>query len=136
MPSFEHRGVYNKRGVPSEPELAEATKEAGLHIKRWWHEFGFPGQPPQTGNIAENRLVGKCEQYAGFISNPRLKGATGSDGARRAAHNELSVMVFGKQLDVLDWETRDRLAEFACQIATGLSSEALGSLAEQHPDEE
>ena len=76
-------------------------------------------------------MLDTCEKYERFVSNPRLQGATGSDGARRELHKQLSIMIFGRNFESLDEDTRERISDFACLAVTGLDSRQLGEIATQ-----
>lgn len=107
-----------------------------LRTKKYWHEFGFPGDPPRSGTPVMKQLLRSCQQYESYVSNPKLQGATGWEGGRRQTHEQLANMIFGRDLKSLGDDVRARLTEFACLVATGLDSNQLGELATQRVVEE
>ncbi|MEK7164703.1 MAG: hypothetical protein AAB779_02025 [Patescibacteria group bacterium] len=113
----------------SEKTESDIDVDLELRAKKYWHEFGFPGEAPAPGTLVMKRLLENCQQYERYISNPRLLGATGWEGGRRQFHEKLAGMIFGRNLQSLGDDVRERVTEFACLVATGLDSHQLGDLA-------
>lgn len=110
--------------------------DSELRIKKYWHEFGFPGEPPHSGTPVLGRLLKNCQQYESYISNPKVYGATGSEGIRRETHNQIARMIYGRDVLDLGDVIRERLCDFACLVSTGLDSRQLGELATRQKMEE
>lgn len=99
-----------------------------LRANKYWHEFGFPGEPPRSGTSVMKRLLENCQHYEDYVSNPRLQGATSWEGGRRQIHEQLANMIFGRDLKSVGDAGREQITEFACLVATGLDSRQLGEL--------
>ena len=137
MPRIE-RGQSFVRGGERKNDATESAVaiDSELRARKYWHEFGFPGEPPHSGTPVLERLLKNCQRYEHYVSNPRLLGATGSDGVRRQLHEQLANMIFGRNLDSLDQAMPERISDFACLVATGLDSRQLGELATHQNMEE
>ncbi len=107
-----------ERFIQQTPELEPVSD-----IVKYWKRFNFPFEAPKSGTPAEKRLQDLCTEYTNFIVKPNLRGATGSDGRRRAVHNELCLMIFGKTRDDLDLATAEQIADFATYVVVGMSAE-------------
>ncbi|OHA60152.1 MAG: hypothetical protein A2589_00535 [Candidatus Vogelbacteria bacterium RIFOXYD1_FULL_46_19] len=94
-------------------------------IARYWKRMGFSFSSPKPGSPAEARLREACESYSRFIVNPSLRGATGSEGRRRQLHNEISIMTVGEPRSGMESEKAEKIADFACLVATGLTAAEL-----------
>lgn len=82
-----------------------------------WKRFGFPGQPPRAGSLAEKRLLDNCQAYTDLVLSENS--GAGSDKERRRLHNEIAVMIFGKTRDEVDYDLAEKISDFASIISTG-----------------
>ncbi len=135
--SIEHGRSFVQESRSGENKI-ESTVDIDLELRanKYWNEFGFPGEPPRSGTLVLERLVNNCQQYERYVSNPRLQGATGWEGARHQIHEQLANMIFGRSLDSLGPDVREHITDFACLVATGLDSRQLGELATHQRIEE
>jgi hypothetical protein len=121
------------------------SSEPNPSMLRLWTKYRFPrGGAPFAGSPAENRLVDACKRYAQYILNPdsfgkqrtrnpitgqnvpvvseedyfasrRVKDSS-SDSARRQLHNEIALMVVGKQRSGMESEMAEHIANFAVDV--------------------
>ena len=95
----------------------EDVKVASSDIERLYKKYRFNTQPPKPDGIAEGRLINACKQYIPYV----ITGDDSSEESRRKFHNELGLMIMGKERSHLNFEDADRLADFAFELITGSS---------------
>lgn len=104
------------RGGLSSVEAENSGERLGL----LWSQYGFPGEAPRAGTPVEQRLQGKCRAYADKVVkdaiDPKRSLTEGSDRLRKDLHNELAIMIFGKQRDSLDPQSIENVTDFACEL--------------------
>jgi|GEM_PF-3224834 len=99
-------------------------------LEELWGEYDFAGRPPFAGSVAEAKLKEACDKYANFIDGH--KGLPGdeariygnrkiesSNSDRRVLHNQVALMVMGKQRSGMDLETAMIITEFAYEYSRG-----------------
>ncbi|MDD5527918.1 MAG: hypothetical protein PHO56_02980 [Patescibacteria group bacterium] len=110
------------------PEILEKTftneteqeKEKISDIAKYWRRFGFPGKPPQEGTPAEERLIKISQEYFDTaLMCERMGNPKGSDAKRRELHNQLGLMIFGKQRTDMSESVAEAIADFASYVTTG-----------------
>ena len=101
---------------PNKKEQEPVSEFAG-----YWRRFDFPFNPPKPGTPAEIRLKSVCNSYAQSVVNPKLINVPGSDEQRRALHNQLAVLVLGKEREELPFDRAYELTDFACLVALGVN---------------
>lgn len=139
-----------------EPETEEASvsklneHHEGGNIQKLWKKYHWMGEPPQANSPVENRLRETCFRYMkhvlGESTSPELdlikkggdsedyfaqfrkKQKDSSEASRRELHNQIALMVAGKQRSGMDIDSALRIAEFASEVAFNRSTiEALAS---------
>lgn len=109
-----------------------------------WKKYGFMGEPPIKGSPVEERLYETCRKYLkhalGEISTPPIKKSyekeimgdsenyfakktdlikSSSDPSRRELHNQIALMVVGRQRSGMDSVSAEAIADFACELVNG-----------------
>ncbi len=100
--------------------ISNQEKEYDHRLEMLWNEYGFPGQPPVMGSKAEKRLLDYCTSYSRFLtSNHISKDIKSSDTERRTLHNQIAIMVVGKQRSGMESSLAEHIADFAFEYAKG-----------------
>ncbi|MDO8620538.1 MAG: hypothetical protein Q7R64_04305 [bacterium] len=89
------------------------------YLLKLWHRFNFKSTPPLKGSVAERRLHDACNRYTQYITNDDLKRLPQSDQNRRNLHNEIAIMLVGKQRSGMGFTDAEKIAEFACELSLG-----------------
>lgn len=92
------------------------------YLEELWGEYDFPGRPPYEGSDAEKRLRQVCSQYCTFLTEQtgqNQKALKLYDSERRKLHNQIAVMVVGKQRSGMDREQAEHIANFAFELTKG-----------------
>ena len=95
-------------------------KEVDGFLGELWDGYDFPGKPPFKDSVAEKRLQDTCRQYTRFldetthVTNPKLY-----DTERRKLHNQIALMLVGKQRSGMDPELAEHIAGFAFEYTKG-----------------
>lgn len=97
-----------------------------------WREYNFPGKPPFAGSSAEERLKEACDKYANSLEDGKnmlpgeeaaVYGGTAkissSDTARRELHNQIAVMIVGRQRSGMDEHMARNISNFAYEYSRG-----------------
>lgn len=108
-----------RRGV----ETGHHPEEGNSELANLWRRFHLDGKPPKAGTVAEQRLMDKCQFYSNLLLDPNKTSATGSDSYRRQLHNEIAIMVTGKERSGMAFDDANNIAEFAVKLSTGMSIE-------------
>lgn len=96
-----------------------------------WREFGFIGKPPKDGSPVLERLKEACESYVKFVESESVHRVPGSEAKRRNLHNEIALMVIGKERSRVDLKTAEKITEFVCRFTRGVGcSQILSELSE------
>lgn len=106
-----------KRGRESAPQPDTENSD----VANLWREFGFIGKPPKLGSPAEQRLREACNKYTIRILDPRRIKSTGAEDHQRQLHNEIAIMTRGISRSDIASADAEKIAEFACQLTTGMS---------------
>ncbi|MBI2474216.1 MAG: hypothetical protein HYV68_00790 [Candidatus Taylorbacteria bacterium] len=115
MPKFE-----NNFSQPWEPERKRSAEKVDPLLAKLWRENNFFGESPVKNSPVEKRLRNLCEQYAATVS--RTFGFTPErERNRRDLHNQLSLMLTGKQRDTLDCVEAEKIGNFAFILYKGHS---------------
>jgi hypothetical protein len=110
---FEVPAVEEEKGVENNPPS---------EIARYWRKFSFPGTPPREGTPVEKRLLDISRKYfEQALSCERKKNSIGSSAERRELHNQLSLMIIGKQRSDIDLALAEKIADFASYLVNGQS---------------
>jgi|WetSurMetagenome_2_1015567.scaffolds.fasta_scaffold459064_2 hypothetical protein len=111
-------------------EQNEVDPRKSESIKNYWKQYGFPGNPPKAGSIAEKRLIDACAEYAEYFVSMSMSSfgdskaiAHGSDAKRRELHNNIAIMITGNQRSGMDNVLAKKLADFAAHLTYGDSFE-------------
>lgn len=100
-------------------------------LEELWVEYNFRGKSPFAGSVAEIRLKEACDKYANFMDHGKkmlpgeevaiygTKKISSSDAERRELHNQIAIMVLGRQRSGMDVETAKHIAEFAYEYSRG-----------------
>ncbi|MEI6528334.1 MAG: hypothetical protein WCO10_01520 [bacterium] len=124
---FDPEAYVDKSELPKAETSFEAEKvltknestERSERLKILWKKFGFKGNPPKEGSPVEERLFKTCEKYINIVINPELSRLPGSDPARRELHNQIALMVVGKQRTAMASDQAEYIADFACRVSKG-----------------
>lgn len=117
-----------------------------------WKKYKFIGEPPVKGSPVEERLYETCRKYLkhalGEVSvapvkkyyEPETVGdsenyfakkqdlvKTSSDPSRRELHNQIALMVVGKQRSGMDSVSAEAIADFACELINGCKLSEIGT---------
>ena len=106
-----------RRNAETAPSPEENSAIAVL-----WKQFGLLGKPPKPGSVAEQRLFDACEAYVKKVIHPEHTKVPGSESDQRRLHNEIAVMVLGKERSGMAYDEASKITEFACQLITGMST--------------
>lgn len=106
------------------PENNEDVEKFDPHLEQLWGEYDFPGNPPRKGTAAEKRLRNTCEQYVVYLDSKNYTGRSLNlkkefDSTRRRLHNEIAIMVVGKQRSGMDLSDAQHIANFAFEYIKG-----------------
>ena len=104
-------------------------------LKEIWAEYGFHGNPPFSGSLAEERLKETCDRYADFMDyhkkelpgqQTKIYGSEfsnkkflSSEAGRRELHNQIAIMVAGKQRSGMEGDLAKHIAGFAYEYSRG-----------------
>lgn len=104
-------------------------------LEELWAEYGFKGEPPFAGSVAEARLKEVCNRYADFVdfhknelpaqqalvygSSSSNKKFIASESGRRELHNQIAIMVVGKQRSGMEGHMAKHIAGFAYEYSRG-----------------
>ena len=127
-------------------EEAEEKIERDPHLASLWKKFHFMGDPPVKGSPVEARLIDTCARYVRYIAEPDTMYANASkqvdsenyfaknkpifiksDSSRRTLHNQIALMVDGRQRSGMSDKRALEIADFACQLVLGQSLSELGA---------
>ena len=104
-------------------------------LEELWEKYEFVGVPPFKNSIAENRLKQACRDYANIVNvlsstylnkgdqenyvppNKIIQKVSASDSKRREIHNQIALMVIGKQRSVINNTLAIHIADFALEYA-------------------
>lgn len=107
----------------------EKKYESFLH--ELWQEYDFPGKPPFEDSVAEKRLKEACDKYANFVDHHKKdlpgdealiygsKKISSSDSSRRELHNQIAVMVVGRQRSGMEEDLAKQITDFAYEYSRG-----------------
>ena len=119
--------------------------EQSERLNRLWKKYGFAGEPPIKGGEGEKRLLEACTAYMQHILNPgalyaNQRTATEnsedyfasirakqygkkpmSEASRRELHNQIAIMVMGRQRSGMSDALATKIAEFASEYSYGCS---------------
>lgn len=107
--SFETSGASNN------------TEQENSDLGRLWRKYNLFGEPLKPGTPVEARLREKCRAYSDLILGGRVSDANGGS-TRRQMHNEICIMVLGKAHADLSSATVEKIADFACELTTGMTA--------------
>jgi hypothetical protein len=100
-------------------------------LEELWVDYDFHGRPPFVGSVAEKRLKETCDKYANYVDHDKHelpgeerniygdKKTTSYEIGRRELHNQVAVMVVGKQRSGMDENLARNIAEFAYEYSRG-----------------
>lgn len=94
-----------------------------------WGKYDFKGNPPKIGSKAEERLRKTCEEYARFLGDSYSYASSSvdkkkeSDTRKRQLHNEIAIMVMGKQRSGMVSSLAEHIANFAYEYVNGFTIE-------------
>lgn len=141
-------------GTKEEKEFTERDQ----YLEKLWTKYQFVGEAPFKGSPVEKRLYNTCKKYNAFsldtskynaldtgtddenyFAKPRdfLKILGSSEAARRELHNQIAMMVTGRQRSGMDFDEATEIAHFACEFVYGcdmheaLDLKAAGALVER-----
>jgi len=103
--------------TPKQRPNFEDVKVSFKDIELLYKKYGFNTQPPKPGSIAEDRLINACKHYIPYV----IMGDASSEEKRRGYHNEIALMIMGKERTHLNNYGADLLANFAFDLITGSS---------------
>ncbi len=106
-------------------------------LHKLWRKYKFTTKPPIKGGVAEQRLLNACRSYINLVDNlPQMINARSqqdsenyfaknraidfvkqSDSSRRELHNQIAIMIVGKQRSGMDESLALHLADFAREYA-------------------
>ena len=122
---------------PAIPQENNKEKESLFdpRLEGLWDDYDFPGHPPKKASQAEKRLYDKCVEYANTLDHSghysALSLAKSSDSRRRQLHNEIAVMVVGKQRSGMQPVQAEHIANFAYEYARGISLQDIEKIQRQ-----
>lgn len=99
--------------------LQKQEKSYDPFLKELWEEYDFPGRAPVSGSEAENRLKQACSKYSLFLVGETHTRSKSSESDRRALHNQIAIMVVGKQRSGMDAKLAEHITDFAFEYAHG-----------------
>ncbi|MGB8816044.1 MAG: hypothetical protein WCC74_02315 [Minisyncoccia bacterium] len=97
----------------------ENTREYDHTLLNLWKKNGFLGNPPFRDTTAEQRLKEMCLSYYRLMIDGHLIRVRGSDDKKRELHNQIALIVIGKQRSDIDTGTAEKIANFAYELTTG-----------------
>jgi hypothetical protein len=109
-------------------------KEPDPYLDDLWEKYDFPGKPPYKETLAEKRLKDACQAYAAIVNQIAkssmhsdhenyfsqiniVKKISASDSKRRELHNQIALMVSGKQRSGMALNDAEHIANFAIELA-------------------
>lgn len=107
----------------SRPEKQE--KETDPFLQVLWGDYEFSGKPPYVDSLAETRLKNICAKYAVLMDDghhsPDQTVAVRkiSDNERRKLHNELALILVGRQRSGMSPGEAEHIAQFAYEYSRG-----------------
>ena len=134
------------------PPLSDIeTKEYEMLVKLW-KKYHFLGNPPSADAPVTRRLYDTCKKYAEYILNEEIsrketpdsenyfqkttKKPPSSDLRRRELHNEIAIMVLGRQRTGMDERTALDVSDFATLLTHGYDLKGLEELRKKDRDEQ
>jgi hypothetical protein len=108
-----------------------SEKKCDPFLEELWIEYNFHGKPPFAGSVAEKRLKEICGKYANFLDHSKkmlpgeefviygAKKISSSDVNRRELHDQIAVMVMGKQRSGMDDSLARSITDFAYEYSRG-----------------
>ncbi len=115
------------------PENIE--REPDPFLEELWERYEFPGTPPFKDSVSEGRLKQACRDYAGVVNNLQsshllkrdsenyippqraVEKISSYDSKRREIHNQIALMVMGRQRSGMDSTLAEHIADFALEYA-------------------
>ena|SRR3989344_4606311 len=100
-------------------------KETDQFLQVLWGDYEFSGRPPYVGSLAETRLKSICGKYAVLMDDehhsPEQTVSTIkiSDNERRKLHNELALILVGRQRSGMTPGEAEHIAQFAYEYSRG-----------------
>jgi len=102
-------------------------------LNKLWRKYKFTTKPPIKGGVAEQRLLSACRSYTSLVDNlPQMINARSqqdsenyfaknrsvdfvreSESDRRELHNQIAIMIVGKQRSGMEESLALHLADFA-----------------------
>ena len=111
-------------------KISEESQDK-LFLEQLWGEYSFSGNPPVVGSVTEKRLKEACNKYANFMDHGKkmlsgeeaaiygIKKISSSDVDRRELHNQIAIMVVGRQRSGMDEDLAKSIREFAYEYSRG-----------------
>lgn len=109
-------------------KIKTQEKEYDPFLESLWREYNFPGTPPVEGSQAEIRLKDLCGKYALYVEaqdpvaldrKTQESKMKSSELERRNIHNQIAMMVIGKQRSGLVNSEAEYIGEFAFEYSRG-----------------
>jgi hypothetical protein len=101
-------------------------------LEELWFEYGFHGKPPFAGSIAENKLKEACDKYADCVDHDKKmlpgeevaiydgsKKISTSETYRRELHDQIAVMIAGRQRTGMEEHLAMHITNFAYEYSRG-----------------
>ena len=113
----------------------KTEKEPDPLLERLWEKYEFPYTPPFKDSVAESRLKQACQDYANIVNvlssvylqqgdsenyvppSKTIQKVSASDSKRREIHNQIALMVMGKQRSGMSNTLATHIADFALEYA-------------------
>jgi len=108
-----------KLDIKTNTEQQEKPREYDQFLSNLWKRYKFLGKPPLKDTAVEQRLKETCLSYYKLMTSDHLIRVKGSESKKRELHNQIALMVIGKQRSDIDTETAGKIAEFAYELTAG-----------------
>ncbi len=124
-----------------ESKVMENPQHVDPILRGLWKKYHFVGNPPLSGSPVEERLNDTCKRYMkyvlGKVESPQKRTDTedyfaqfrqnikkpDSEATRRELHNQIALMVIGKQRSGLELAKAEEITEFASELTYGCNVE-------------
>lgn len=136
MHTFESAPVIE----PDNGNEQEIKRETDPNLKELWKKYHFMGEPPFKDSPATQRLYDTCKRYLQYALDNKPLSPTYkrdetedyfaqfrrkevrpiSESSRRELHNQIAIMVLGKQRSEMEQDQADIIADFASELIYGM----------------
>jgi len=143
MITFESPIADESSGTSGESfEEAKVRPERDPELAALWRKYRFLGDPPFLGSPAEARLKDLRKRYLQLVllDKPSLvnrredaedyfaqfrrgRESDSSEAIRRELHNQIALMVLGRQRSGMETSLAEAIGEFASELTYGVSVE-------------